>query len=64
MNLVTTVESDACHITKVFTSWSVAETNRYLKKGWILLHSGIAHKDPGGFHSEPCWMLGKIQHNN
>jgi len=47
------------NIEQVKTVWSDEEANELFKKGWELLHGGLAHRDNMGYNAKPCYVMVK-----
>jgi hypothetical protein len=53
-----TIETDR-NVEEVKIVWSDLEANELLKKGWMLMSSGVAHRDEAGYQAKPMFILAK-----
>ncbi len=59
--MTTILITETENIREVRTVWVDEEANALLDtKQWILLHSGVAHRDSGGFQAKVCHVLGRL----
>jgi len=53
-----TIETDRS-LKEVKIVWSDEEANQLLTQGWLLMTSGIAHKDQAGYQAKPMFILAR-----
>lgn len=54
-----TIETER-NIKEVSIVWTEEEANQLLTEGWLLMTSGIAHKDQTGYQAKPMFILARI----
>ena len=53
-----TIETER-DIKEVKILWTEEEANELIRRGWLLMTSGIAHKDQAGYQAKPMFILAR-----
>ncbi len=53
-----TIETDR-NIKEIKTVWTDEEANELLQNGWMLMSSGVAHRDEAGYQAKPMFILAR-----